>query len=413
MSRTSDPGRHLPRHPECRSAAPVALVGLLLAASICYIGCGAAGDTPFGDAFQRTLGSIDRDRVCGPGDIAPLIPDCPVEGVCFTTGCNAHDHCYRQCGVDKAACDRQLHRDLIRICDRELTALHEDYSVCTYMAYLFWVAVDRLGQSSFDETQEIHGCNLIDPLVRDGACCLPGAPPVCEDRDETTKCQFDAVFVPGLSCAEVSATLGGCPVPPNDECADRIRVCPDQTANDDLGRCVGESDFVPGERLCSVTSQDCYTGEPCIPLEHDAYRCRAYGDNRLASTDGPEAGGDCEPSGVDSFQADIWYEYVAPCSGVLTVRMCEGTFHDTMLSVHGGHDPAAGCSCPDDNSDLLVCDDDSCGGFSAASVASVERVVEGACYTIRVGGWSNDGTIPGTARGKVEFDVLMVCHADR
>lgn len=162
--------------------------------------------------------------------------------------------------------------------------------------------------------------------------------------------------------------------------------------------------------ICSISAQDCPEGRACLPVDGDAYRCTVWTDNRLASTDGPRTGFECAYSLEGQFVADVWYEYVAPCSGTLTIRMCDQTFYDTLLAVYGTGEPNATCTCDGLEGTLLTCDDDACGGFGAASAITIPDVVAGACYVIRVGGWAFPDTEVGAGRGPGTLDIGVVCE---
>jgi hypothetical protein len=75
---------------------------------------------------------------------------------------------------------------------------------------------------------------------------------------------------------------------------------------------------------------------------------------------------------------DVWFSYVAPGAGSLTVDTCTGTNYDSAIEVFDG---TGGCGALTS----LACNDDSCGLQSSATVT----VVQGATYFIRVGGWSS------------------------
>ncbi len=95
-----------------------------------------------------------------------------------------------------------------------------------------------------------------------------------------------------------------------------------------------------------------------------------------ATTDGPAHPSDCAFDGQT--YEDIWYEYVATCTGTLTVSTCGSADYDTDLVVYDGTD----CS-------VLVrlgCNDDGgvCPGFT--SLLNVP-VVAGNPYLIRIGGF--------------------------
>jgi len=106
----------------------------------------------------------------------------------------------------------------------------------------------------------------------------------------------------------------------------------------------------------------------------------------------------------------VWYEYIAPCDGTLTIRMCDAITYDAMLAVYSTNTPDATCTCPTDDSLLLECNDDFCGSSSTVSGVTIEGVTTGACYTIRVGGWSGNGTETNTSRGISEIDIGVICN---
>jgi hypothetical protein len=96
-----------------------------------------------------------------------------------------------------------------------------------------------------------------------------------------------------------------------------------------------------------------------------------------ASTDGPlELGCD---GAADDVENDVWYDYTATCTGVLTADTC-GTAFDTALAVYDG------CECPA-VAPGLGCDDDACD-TGLQSLVIVDGVVEGNCYKVRVGSFS-------------------------
>ncbi len=95
-----------------------------------------------------------------------------------------------------------------------------------------------------------------------------------------------------------------------------------------------------------------------------------------SSTDGPNEPADCFSASYSDIGSDIWYRYEATCTGNLTVDLCNSNY-DTKFAVYDG------ClQCPI-SPGPLVCNDDFCGVRSRASAP----VVEGECYTIRLGGY--------------------------
>lgn len=121
-------------------------------------------------------------------------------------------------------------------------------------------------------------------------------------------------------------------------------------------------------------------------------------DNRCTTTDGPPIV-PCDSN--QPFGADLWYTYQAPCTGQLRVETCEGTIFDVILAVYGGGET---CDCPEDNGGLLTCGDDTCG-FGGGPAFVDLPVMEGRCYTIRVGGWAGS-----TGQGNLGLGYLSLCR---
>ena len=91
----------------------------------------------------------------------------------------------------------------------------------------------------------------------------------------------------------------------------------------------------------------------------------------------------CDLLGDDNVNQDIWYDYTATCSGLLTVSTCSDADYDTKVAIYYWID---GIDCPA-TTDLLACNDeaDGCSGFTSILQALVEA---GEVYKLRVGGFS-------------------------
>jgi ABC-type uncharacterized transport system auxiliary subunit len=101
----------------------------------------------------------------------------------------------------------------------------------------------------------------------------------------------------------------------------------------------------------------------------------------FATTSGPGLPASC----TDSFVKDVWYRYVATCSGTATFTTCGTTDSDTVLAVYSGSCGTlslAGCSDEDDECDFF--------GPSTVSIP----VTAGATYYVRLGGY--DGAVSGS-----------------
>lgn len=100
------------------------------------------------------------------------------------------------------------------------------------------------------------------------------------------------------------------------------------------------------------------------------------------TTDGLPLAGTCDEGGGTALEEDVWFNYTATCTGILTVSTCNQADFDTRIAVYG--DNTATCTCPTSNTTLLACDDNAagCGGTSRLTL----NVNQGSCYKIRVGG---------------------------
>lgn len=198
-------------------------------------------------------------------------------------------------------------------------------------------------------SDDVNGDGVPDECQ--GGCCLCGG---CVDTTAVDCSVREGVFS-GLG---VTCVAAACTPPPS-------------FANDDCSQ---------KELLPSVTDQ-------IIPI-----------DNRCATLDGPFLV-PCEFAPDDSlFGTDLWFNYVPPCTGEMTVSMCDNTFYDAIMGIYGG---GATCQCPTDNSSLIECGDDTCGvGGGPPTITT--SVAAGNCYTIRVGGWNG-------SKGTGEMNISVVC----
>jgi len=190
------------------------------------------------------------------------------------------------------------------------------------------------------------------PVPALGACCL--CDPLGDCTDNVAAADCFGIWKLGQTCAP-----GLCPVarPVNDDC----------------------DSLEPGEGIITIT-------DGLYPF-----------DNICATTDGPDSV-DCGGTVATDIGGDIWYAYTATCSGNLTVDMCADADYDGMLEIYT--DGTSVCPCPTDESNKLVCGDDTCGTTFGPAV--VEAIVEqGVCYSIRVAGWRSlpDDEIPSCESG--------------
>jgi len=107
-----------------------------------------------------------------------------------------------------------------------------------------------------------------------------------------------------------------------------------------------------------------------------------------ATTNGPTVTG-CNSGGYEQIGSDIWFSYMATCTGPLNVSTCGTANFDTKIAVYG---PGfIGASCPSSNQFLsgvlLGCNDDASGCSGWTSDLTV-NVTAGNNYRIRVGGFN-------------------------
>lgn len=119
-----------------------------------------------------------------------------------------------------------------------------------------------------------------------------------------------------------------------------------------------------------------------------------------ATTDGPSSIA-CDVSTIP-IGADIWYQYVAPCSGTVRASLCGTTTYDSVLAAYGS---GLTCTCTDILGAPLACGDDTCGVGGGPSVVTFGATT-GDCFLLRVGGWNNE---IGSGVLHVSYDVVTEC----
>lgn len=103
-----------------------------------------------------------------------------------------------------------------------------------------------------------------------------------------------------------------------------------------------------------------------------------------ATDSGIDSSLSCSASGGPQVDSDIWFRFIAPCTGTMTISTC-GTTFDSRLDVYNA-------TCPTSGDAPYACSDDDCGDDAVAS----NLVFEGQVLLIRVGsrdGSSGEGTL--------------------
>ena len=104
-----------------------------------------------------------------------------------------------------------------------------------------------------------------------------------------------------------------------------------------------------------------------------------------ATTDGPDLPNECEEGFGLVLVNDIWYDYVASCSGTVTISTCNDADYDTRLAAYEAD------SCPVNNGQLVGCNDDGAGCAGFTSIMTFPATA-GVNYKVRVGGFRGSGT---------------------
>jgi len=129
--------------------------------------------------------------------------------------------------------------------------------------------------------------------------------------------------------------------------------------------------------LLAQGSDSCSTPQPITGDGFFAF------DNSSATTDGPGSSM-CSTSAGDQVAHDVWFDWTATATGLVTVSTCTLTSVDSMLAAYQG----AGCP----TGPPLDCNDDSCG---LRSLIQFNAVV-GQVYALRVGTYPNASGGTGT-----------------
>ncbi len=154
---------------------------------------------------------------CGPaGILGEIVPECPLDGACFTTACGAHDLCYRDCEIQKSSCDNKFLEDMQAICSNRFEEGSLDLPFCNVLAFIYAAAVDRFGNEAFFFTQTI-GCacrnagfaRAVPRAMPVGTPLADGAPFVDADDDLLPDEWEDAVGLDSSDPSDAMADYDG------------------------------------------------------------------------------------------------------------------------------------------------------------------------------------------------------------
>ncbi|HMN95219.1 MAG TPA: hypothetical protein PKC43_02530 [Phycisphaerales bacterium] len=238
------------------------------------------------------------------------------------------------------------------------------------------------------------GCAIC--VEADHACCVVGGPG-CSD---VACCEEICALEP--SCCEIAWDILcvelveffcralECPSPCSVDNHDCLTVGPPGCS--DIACCEFVCAF---DALCCLSAWDAlcvlqaidFCGAPPVPNDFCAEATpiglgAAPFSTLGATTDGPPLPPECDEGFGLGFINDVWFLFVAPRDGLLTVSTCGTANYDTRLAAYEG----AACFGP-----LVACNDDGAGCPGFTSLMSFETVA-GTAYLIRIGGFSGSGT---------------------
>ncbi len=259
------------------------------------------------------------------------------------------------------------------------------------------VSVSTCGTMSLPQFQAtdtvIQVLSVAEPdrgLCTDGSQCSVDA----QDCADGTPCVFDeAAACSSLATMACDDDAGEVCVGPNGEPAPtHARVClPDLVPGDMYYVVIGsKTDDDRGAMQISIQSPCEVLARPHIPNDECPDAEVLIGENLgtrfdlSGGTTYPSATLDCvvNECSFTRFKHDIWYDWVAPADGTVTMKACpDGTFWDreVVFAVYEG------CACPPDTTRPPIC----VYGFPtpcSGGVTGTFDVTENTCYKIRLGG---------------------------
>lgn len=118
---------------------------------------------------------------------------------------------------------------------------------------------------------------------------------------------------------------------------------------------------------------------------------------------------DCFP-GNNCLSGDFFTNYVTTCTGELVMSMCHsgishGNYDSYMAVYHNFSDPT-NCPCPSSSGEFLIQDsDEGCNGEGDAGAGVIQGLIvfPDECWTVRLGGWTDDLNNP--THGITRLDV--------
>ncbi|MEK6674943.1 MAG: IPTL-CTERM sorting domain-containing protein, partial [Planctomycetota bacterium] len=262
-----------------------------------------------------------------------------------------------------------------------------------------WEPSVTCSQAAFDPPCGATACCKVDPQNPADTICENEIPSTCvaEGGEPSADLLCDAVDcgIPGCigavgDCLVAHGTPG---------CA--YNSCCNIVCGIDPFCCNNQWD-----ETCVATAQQVCPPQPpindscndALPISLGTHSFSTIG----AMTDGPSLPQSCISGGSLILGSDIWYQFIAPASDVLSINLCTATNYDSRIAVYEG------CVCPP--AQLIACDDDGCDPDPGAdpvifSSRLMLPVTSGHCYLLRVGGWGTGEA----GSGQIALSIGPVC----
>jgi hypothetical protein len=123
-----------------------------------------------------------------------------------------------------------------------------------------------------------------------------------------------------------------------------------------------------------------------------------------ANTDGPTITSGCSAPPIEQIHADVWFRFIAPVTGTAQIGVCaDQPDFDVRMAVYGEGLLSGDCACPGlFGAPLLDCSTTESFVSCASGTALLVPITAGDCYTVRVGGPTNQ-----SGSGHVDINLFI------
>jgi len=222
------------------------------------------------------------------------------------------------------------------------SASHDGPSLCMYSSNLWYCyTASCTGQVTVSLAGSSYDTML---AVYDGCECYPTSSDMIECNDDTNNSRQSEIVFDAVAGNQYLIEVGGYALE-------------------------------AGQGMLSVS---CEGVQPPPPSKDDCQNATPVGDvkNLAFST----ANATFDGSGLCMTSPNIWYCYIATCTGDVTVSLA-GSSYDTMLAAYDG------CECYPVSGDLIECNDDAGNSYQSAVTFAATA---GNQYLIEIGGYANE-----------------------